>query len=452
MDIKTLVLAQKQEIIDNLKTLVSYPSMLNKEEAPYPFGKNNADCLNAALAICNDYGFATTNLDNYCGYAEIGTGEKLIGVIGHLDVVPVADGWNTPPFEATIVNDKIYGRGTSDDKGPMVCAMTAVKIVKELRPNLNKRIRLIMGSNEETGMACLAHYVKKEGHIDMGFTPDGGFPCIHGEKGMVKASFECLSEHIHNITAGIAGNVVPNKVTMDIDKDTFDTKKLDNYFSENNIKYTLTDNGDFWHLEVLGVSAHASLPQAGINAVSFAVVGLHEAGMADSFVEFYVKKIGTNTDGKGLDVDFKDQYGDLTLNIGVVSQKESVVTGTIDIRFPVTENSKHVIDTMEANMENETAKITIGGASEPLYYPTDSPLISLLYEAYVEVTGDTVNKPETMGGGTYARGINNCVAFGGVFPDAEDCHMHDSNEFVVIDELLKQTEIYVLALLKLLDA
>ena len=452
MDVKTLVLARKQEILDNLTTLVSFPSILNKDEAPFPFGKDNADCLDAALKICEGYGFKTTNLDNYCGYAEIGSGEKLIGVIGHLDVVPVADGWNTPPFTATIVNDKIFGRGTSDDKGPVACSMAALKIVQELRPNLNKRVRLVMGSNEETGSACLAYYVKKEGHIDMGFTPDGAFPCIHGEKGMLKADFECESEHIHNATAGIASNVVPNKVSMDIDKDTFDTYKLNDHFETANIKYNLTDAGNYWHLEVLGVSAHASTPEAGINAISYAVMGLSAAGLVDTFVDFYSGKIGIDTNGKGFGVDFNDDYGDLTLSIGVLSQENSTITGTIDIRFPVTENSIHVSETMTASMENEKARLIIKGASEPLYYPIDSPLISLLTEAYVEVTGDTVNKPETMGGGTYARGINNCVAFGGVFPGSEDCHMHDSNEFAVIDDLLKQTEIYVLALLKLIDA
>ena len=330
--------------------------------------------------------------------------------------------------------------------------MIALKIVQELRPNINKRIRLVMGSNEETGSACLRYYVEKEGHIDMGFTPDGAFPAVHGEKGMVRASFKCSSKYIKNMSAGIATNVVPNTVTMNITKDSFDKELLEEYFNKNNISFTLNETQDDYCLEVKGVSAHASTLDLGINAVSYAMCGLSAANMDDDFVRFYSSKIGLHTDGTGFNINFKDEYGTLTLNVGIIKQSADAITGTIDIRFPVTDNSNHVADTMIASMTNEVAILEINGKLEPLFFPEDSPLVSLLYEAYVEVTGDTVNKPETMGGGTYARGINNCIAFGAMFPGAEDCHMHDANEFVTIDDLLKQTEIYVLALLKLLDA
>ena len=150
MEIKNLVKTYENQIIENLTTLVSYPSVLDTSDAKYPFGKANADCLAAALNLCEQYGFKTKNLDNYCGYAEIGEGEELIGVIGHLDVVPVSDGWKTDPFTLTRDGNKLYGRGSSDDKGPVCCSMAALQIVKQLRPNLNKRIRLIMGCNEET--------------------------------------------------------------------------------------------------------------------------------------------------------------------------------------------------------------------------------------------------------------------------------------------------------------
>ena len=159
MNIKDMVKSRRQEIIDNITTLVSYPSVENLNEAPTPFGFENAKVLEAALKMCESYGFTTKNLDNYAGYAEMGSGEKLIGVIGHLDVVPVSDGWSTDPFTATLKDGRLYGRGTSDDKGPVVCAMIAMSIVKQLRPDMNKRVRLIMGCNEESGSRCLAHYV-----------------------------------------------------------------------------------------------------------------------------------------------------------------------------------------------------------------------------------------------------------------------------------------------------
>ena len=449
MEIKEIVKSYEPEIIEHLKTLVSYPSVLDTSDAAYPFGKANADCLAAALKMCEEYGFKTKNLDNYCGYAEIGEGDEVIGVIGHLDVVPVAEGWTYDPFTLTQVGDRLYGRGSSDDKGPVCCSMAVLKIVKDLVPNLNKRIRLIMGCNEETGSQCLAHYVEKEGHVDWGFTPDGGFPGTHGEKGMVAGSFTCETKHILNIEAGIASNVVPNKVTLVLEPNCYDEALLDAYFQENNIQYELT-HAEKDTLVVYGVSAHASMPELGINAIAKAVCALQHAKCEDPFVEFYYRTFALSTNGAGLGIDFKDAYGELTLNIGVIRQQGNQITGSIDIRFPVTMHKEDIIEPMVANCKGAT--LDIRGGIEPLFFEPTSPLVSLLYEAYVEVTHDTENKPMTMGGGTYAKGIKNTIAFGAEFPNAPDPHIHDNDEFILIEHLTKQTEIYVHALLKLLQA
>ncbi|MDD6466937.1 MAG: Sapep family Mn(2+)-dependent dipeptidase [Erysipelotrichaceae bacterium] len=446
MDIKKIVKSYEEDILTHISELVSYPSTLDKSDAKYPFGKANADCLDAALKMCEQYGFRTKNLDHYCGYAEIGSGEQLLGVVGHLDVVPVAEGWNTNPFTATKVGNRIYGRGTSDDKGPVACAMTALKIVQDLRPDMNKRIRLIMGCNEESGSECLRYYVEKEGHLDMGFTPDGAFPGVHGEKGMVQASFSCPTTHIHQIEAGIASNVVPNKVTIVLDADCYDKEKLEQYLKSHQLDYQLLEEQQTT-LIVYGTSAHASTPQLGVNAVSYALCALHEANVTDEFVQFYVNTFGTTTDGSLLQIAQKDQYGALTLNIGIVKEENHQVSGTIDIRFPVTAHAQPIVDTMSKHEH-----LHIHGFVEPLFFPEDSPLVSLLWEAYKEVTHDEKHHPETMGGGTYAKGINNCIAFGAEFPGHTDVHIHDANEFIEIEDLLTQTEIYVVALLKLLDA
>lgn len=447
MDIKKIVKSYEEEILFHVSQLVSYPSILDKSDAQYPFGKANAECLQAALKMCEDYGFNTKNLDHYCGYAEIGEGEELLGVVGHLDVVPVAEGWNTDPFTATRIGDRLYGRGTSDDKGPVACAMTALKIVKDLRPDMKKRIRLIMGCNEESGSECLSYYVQKEGHLDMGFTPDGAFPGVHGEKGMIGATFSCPSTHIHHIEAGVASNVVPNKVTIVLDSNCYDQTKLKQYFQNHQLEYQSQDNDNLTTLVVYGVSAHASTPHLGINAVSHALCALDAAGVQDEFVSFYVNTFGTTTDGSLLNIACSDQYGALTLNIGVIKEEDHIITGTIDIRFPVTLHSQSLVNTMVQHSE-----ITVHSTVEPLFFPEDSPLVSLLWSAYKEVTHDEEHRPETMGGGTYAKGIQNCIAFGAEFPGHADVHIHDANEFIEIEDLLTQTEIYVVALLKLLEA
>lgn len=452
MDIKALVQSKEQEIIDHITKLVSYPSTLHTDEAPYPFGRSNAECLKAALEICEAYGFHTVNLDHYCGYAEIGEGDEVIGVIGHLDVVPTGEGWDSDPFTVTARDGKLYGRGTSDDKGPVACSMAALAIVKQLRPQLNKRIRLIMGCNEESGSRCLAHYVEKEGHIDYGFTPDGSFPGCHGEKGMVAAQFSCPTQQILSIHGGQASNVVPNKVTLTVKKGSYDADKLAQYFQHHNIGYTATESDETVHMVITGTSAHASMPELGVNAISYAICGLKEAGMQDPFVDFYAEKIGLGYHGESLGIDYQDDYGKLTMNIGMIEQDGQTIRGTIDIRFPITDHSEHIANGIRHALRDRTlGAIDITGQVEPLYFPLDNPLVSVLLEAYREVTNDTESKPITMGGGTYAKGIRNCIAFGAEFPHDEDVHMHDANEFIPIENLTKQTEIYVRALLKLLD-
>ena len=178
MDVKSMVEGYREELVKRLGTLVSINSEEGTPEADAPFGAGPRDALQAALKMCAADGFQTVNLENYAGYAEIGAGKECIGIVGHLDVVPahMEDGWNTDPFEMTEKDGVLYGRGVSDDKGAVVASMIALKVIKDMQIPLTKRIRLIMGTNEETGSKGLAYYVKKEGSVDYGFTPDGDFP------------------------------------------------------------------------------------------------------------------------------------------------------------------------------------------------------------------------------------------------------------------------------------
>lgn len=450
MTIKERVESYKDEMLDNLSQLVSYDSKEDLSDPAYPFGKVNADCLKKALEICEGYGFRTKNLDNYCGYAEIGEGEQVIGMLAHLDIVPAGEGWNSDPFVMVIDGDKAIGRGTSDDKGPACAAMIAMRIIRDMQLPLNKRIRLIFGLNEESGSRCLAHYVEKEGHIDMGFTPDGAFPGIHGEKGLLAAHFECPSEKIVSMNGGVATNVVCAHCVIEYIPEGVDSQKLMDYFKEKGIAADLKHNLTTDVLDVKGKAAHGSHPSAGINAAAFAMEALKQAGMVDPFVDFYTKHIGMHFDGEGIGCACADEYGALTMCNGIVSGKDQMISGTIDIRFPVTKSGKQIYAMIESASLDE-GRIILDSLTEPLYFPIDSPLVSKLLKAYQKVTGDLETKPIVMGGGTYAKGIHNCIAFGGGFPGSEDSHAHDCNEFTLISNLLKQTEIYVEALRSLLE-
>lgn len=453
MEIKARVAGYRDELVSRLGRLVAINSAEGEHTEDAPFGEGPKKALVTALDMLQKDGFRTVNLDNYAGYAEIGEGDRVIGIVGHLDVVParMEDGWNSDPFTMVEKDGILYGRGVSDDKGAVAASMIALKVLVDSGVKLNKRIRLIMGTNEETGSRGLAYYVRYEGSVDYGFTPDGDFPAIHGEKGIMSGTIQSRSTNLIDIKGGTAHNIVCSSCYAVVRKNSYSTKKLDDYFNNLSIPYTVEDQGDDTvKITVKGKAAHASTPQKGINAISHLLVGLQSAGFQDPFTRFYCSRIGTATDGSGLNGACSDEYGALTLNNGVISMKDGVVTGSIDIRFPVTMTGRQVIKQMDGRLENEDGAVKLETDAEPLFFPVDSPLVACLSSAYEEVTGDHEHKPMVIGGGTYAKGIDNTIAFGCAFPD-KDYHIHDANEWVTVDELLLQAEIYVRGIEKLLE-
>lgn len=447
--VKEKLAGYREELINRLGELVAVNSEMGQAEDGAPFGKGPKEVLQKALKMLEDDGFKTVNLDNYIGYGEMGEGEKLVGIVGHLDVVPAAkeDGWDTDPFIMTEKDGVLYGRGVSDDKGAVVASMMAMKAIREAGIPLKKRFRLIMGTNEESGSLCLAHYVGKEGGLDYGFTPDGEFPLVYGEKGMISAKYVCNKSDIIDIEGGTVSNVVCKTCSVVVKKCSFSNKALEDYFNNNSLDYSIEPEGDNVRITVDGVAAHASTPELGRNAISYLMDGLRVAGFQDPFVSFYCDHFGLETNGRSTGVYCSDEYGELTLNTGVVHMKDGVIEGTIDIRFPVTYNAKQVVKQWQDHMKDENGEIIVNHTTEPLFYPVDSPLITTLMEAYQEETGDMESKPLVIGGGTYAKGISNTVAFGCAFPGNDYC-IHNVNEWVKVEELMKQAEIYAAAILK----
>lgn len=449
--VKELVEKYRGEMLERLAGLVSVKSVLGEPEDGAPFGKGPRAALDKALGYMREDGFTAVDVDHVAGYAEMGEGSQCIGIVGHLDVVPAAksDGWDTDPFTMTEKDGRLYGRGVSDDKGAVVASMTAMKVLRDMNVPLTKRIRLIMGTNEESGSKGLEHYVEKYGSVDYGFTPDGDFPLVYGEKGRIAAVYRSKKTNIRDIEGGTVENVVCKTCSITVDKASFSNKTLSDYLNDNDLQYAMEENGDTVKITVTGVAAHASTPELGRNAISYLLCGLRAAGFQDPFVSFYCDHFGLETDGKSAGAACSDDYGALTLNNGVIHMQDGVIEGTIDIRFPVTMHARQVIKLWEPHMEDDNGVIEVKETTEPLFYPTDSPLVSSLMAAYQEVTGDTKTQPLVIGGGTYAKDIDNTVAFGCAFP-GRDYRIHNTNEWVDIDELLKQTEIYVAALMKLL--
>ena len=441
MEVRQFVEENLEAMKQDLKELVSYNSVNGKDEKP--FGSANRKVLEHALRMMEDKGLRTENVDYYCGYGEVGEGDQLIGILAHLDIVPAGEGWKHDPFDLQEEDGFLYGRGVSDDKGAAVASMYALKYLIQENYPFQKRVRLILGCNEETGSECIRHYVEKHGHIDYGFTPDGNFPGIYAEKGMFEAKVVGHDTRILSIQGGEASNVVNKKVVCTLPLNSFDEEAFKRYLQEHEMPFDY-EKDEVIHVTVHGISAHASMPDLGKNAISHLLEALYHAGFEDPFVSWFHAHFALEVHGETLGFEaIRDDISDTTINFGVIGKKDDDLIMTLDMRFPVKTNTEKVAELMKISDEHN--EIIVEELVEPLYFDIDSPMIKALKKAYVDVTGDDKTEMEAIGGGTYAKSIHNCIAFGCEFI-GENNHIHDLDECLSIDSFKKQVELYVAAI------
>lgn len=456
----------KDEIIEKTQELIRIPSVYSKsDDVSKPFGENANKALDYILDLGKNLGFRTKNLDGYCGYIEFGKGEELIGIIGHLDVVPEGEGWTFPPFSATISDNKIFGRGAIDDKGPVISSLYAMKAVME-NCKVHKRVRLILGLNEEKDWNCIKHYKEVEEMPTFGFSPDADFPCIYAEKSILNCSINMKYENpdssiqIKEIDCNNnALNVVPKFCSMIF---TIDESKIMMQDFIENIKKIITKNNfeiDIYKISEQelkltshGVQAHGAHPDLGVNAISRLVVILNQIckqyDISNELFDFFNLYIGTEYDGKSLGINVEDESGKLTLNVGHLSLKDSVLEMEMNLRIPIHTSACVVKESFIKHCSlYQNLNFCEKHNTPSLYIPKDNILITTLCNIFNE-TAHSKAEPIAIGGATYARAFKNCVSFGANFPDHKDmCHQTD--EFIDIDVLLLSCKIYAKAIVKL---
>lgn len=458
----------KDEIIEKTQELIRIPSVYSNSNDPLkPFGENANKALEYILDLGKKLGFRTKNLDGYCGYIEFGEGEELIGIVGHLDVVPEGEGWTFPPFSATISDNKIFGRGAVDDKGPVISSLYAMKAVME-NCKIHKRVRLILGLNEEKDWKCIKHYKEIEEIPNFGFSPDADFPCIYAEKSILNCSLSMKYENSNPFSTiqikeidckNNALNVVPKFCSTII---TIDESKIKMQNFIENIKELITKNN--FEIDVYkmgeqqlkltshGVQAHGAHPDLGINAISRLIVILSQIfkqyNASNELFDFFNRYIGTEYDGKSLGIHVEDESGKLTLNVGHLSLKDSRLEMGMNIRIPIHTS----VDFVKENFLKycnlyPNLNFCDKHHTPALYIPKDNILITTLCKIFHEVTNLDAD-PIAIGGATYARAFKNCVSFGANLPGHKDmCHQTD--EFIDIDNLILSCKIYAKAIVEL---
>ncbi len=453
MDAKlnAIIESMHDEMIDTLQKWIRVPSVKGEAAPGAPFGKEVRSMLDMALADCEQMGFKTQNFDGYIAHADLGEGsdEDALAILAHLDVVPEGDGWKYPPYGAVIENGRMYGRGTSDDKGPAVAALYAMKAVKDAGIPLRRKVRLILGCDEESGWEDIAHYNKVATMPRMGFSPDASYPIINIEKGICRLELHgVLSNEGLQVIAfnnGERPNVIPGRASALVAGDAATVAQAEAAAKKLDIpaEVQLTDKGV--SITVTGISGHAAYPETARNANGEMLLLLRELGVQGDLC-LLADKIGLDYKGEGLEVSVSDGIsGYLTCNLGIIRAGEGGVYATLDIRYPVMTNPDMIIKNVSASLPG--MRVEAMEVKEPHHVPAGSELVQNLLDAYHEVTGYE-RKCLYTGGGTYARSLQEGVAFGASFPQDEDL-AHQANEYADIEGLYKNIKIFALAIVKL---
>ncbi|MFR0496762.1 dipeptidase [Limosilactobacillus reuteri subsp. suis] len=433
---------EQKAAVKTLERLISVPSYNQPAEEGAPFGKGIRNALDEMMKICDELSFKTyEDPDGYYGYAEVGSGDKIFGVICHLDTVPAGDlgKWKHNPFKGTVINDAVYGRGSQDDKGPGIAALYAVKALRDQGYHFNQRIRFIYGTDEEILWRGIAEYNKKEAPIDSGISPDAEFPLIYAEKGLQQSYLVGPGTDQLKLNLKNAFNAVPDSAVYDGPKQDEVKVALDKHGFE----YTSDDNS----ITVIGKSVHAMMAPKGTNAVLRLAIALDDV-FDFKPLDFIGKLFKEGATGSNVLGDVRDESGQLTFNISSLEINENETRMQIDLRIPVTVDRDNLLAKLSKQVAAYDLKYVHFDYLAPLYVPKDSKLVRTLMKVYKEQTGDVDAEPQISGGATFARTMNNCVAFGGMLPTTPD-YMHQANEQWPLSDMYKAMEIYAQAIKKL---
>lgn len=455
----------REEMVSDLYSLVRRKSVAGIPEEGAPFGTGVAEAYACMMSLAEREGFDTFDVDGYGGHIDFGDSEEdgIMGILCHLDVVAEGSGWSCDPFGGEVRDGVMYGRGTLDDKGPTIAAFYAMKALKDCGIQPKKKVRMILGLDEETESAGMKYYMQKVKMPDFAIVPDSDFPLVNGEKGIL--IFDLAKKtgkpeqggiSLRRLWGGNAPNMVPDTASAVIfsEKGYDEVRGAAEAFSEQTgHSVTIKTRGKSLEITCTGKSAHGAMPWKGINAISILMKFLENitfncAGVND-FISFYNRYIGFEIDGASIGCGLEDQVsGKLVWNTGKIIMEQEVISITVNVRCPISFSDEDVYQAIHPAIEEYDIGIVKSMYKPPLYYPTDSEIVQTLLSVYREHTGDEESQPLVIGGGTYAREMKNAIAFGALYPGDPDI-MHEADECISIDRLILTSKIYADAIYRL---
>lgn len=465
--------ARKAELIAATQGFLRIKSVLDPETAREgaPFGEGIRQALDYALEVCRQAGMQVKDVDGYAGHAEFGSGDELIGILSHVDVVPEGEGWSSPPYAAEIVDGKLVARGAIDDKGPTMAAIFAVRLVLELGLPLSKRVRLIFGTDEESSWQCVERYFASEEMPAMGFTPDADFPLIYAEKGLTDLALrqswdQYAAQHLVDsapidgklvaFSAGRRMNMVPDKAEAILQPSALTAAQIAEryrrYLQQTGLSGEVQIGEEQVVLHMEGRSVHGMDPGKGVNAgteLLHFLATLKLDARAEQYIGFADRYLYRQHGGEALGIAHHDEeMGALTLNTGVLQyEAEGDASFRLNIRYPHSQSFEQWSAVLEKHGEEAGFSLEVAEHLPPHRVDPQHPLVTTLQRVYTEQTGEEA-KIIAIGGATYGRSLDVGVAFGPLFPGRPDS-AHQRDEHILVDDLVRVTAIYAQAIYEL---
>ena len=451
----------RDEMIRDLAALIRIPSVKSAPQEGAPFGPECARALQHTLARAQEMGFATNNLDNYIGYADMGQGDTLFGILAHLDVVPEGDGWQHPCFGAEIQDGKMYGRGTLDDKGPALSSLYAMAAIQAAGIPLRRRVRLLLGTDEESGWGDIDHYREQDVLPDMAISPDGEYPLVNVEMGILGGQIEGEWNHpqtgvrLLSIAGGTRPNVVPGSASALLSglSAAEVESKAAALCTQTGILFEISQQDEAVAVRAIGQGAHASRPETGRNAICGLLQLLAALPFGADAGGTVLQSLARcfpvqGHDGAAAGIAMRDQISRaLTCNLGLIQGGEGRLVATLDLRIPVTASPERIIHLLGLHTGLRATQLSF---TAPHVVPENSELVQTLLRVYAQETGKEAYCM-AIGGGTYARAIENAVTFGCLFPGEKDT-MHQPEEAVLLDHYILNAKILAVAIAQLCGA
>ncbi|ACJ29029.1 Peptidase M20A, peptidase V [Shewanella piezotolerans WP3] len=404
----------------------------------------------------------------------LGQQDDKVGVITHGDVQPANPAlWQQSPYQLDMTSQpgKLIGRGTEDDKGPIVTAMYAMKSIKDSQIKLNKRIELMVYMAEESNWEPLKAFLKTYTPANINITIDAEYPVVTAEKGWSKIEFVIPSVDVEAANKGAAtlkrfsggyfGSQVPQQAQAEIsfaDKGLIQQLKVASK-TQSGMTYRFEQNGSTVVIYADGKAAHSSTPEDGVNAVTHLaqLLAIHQwpkntASLTQQFIHemigmgIYAEKFG--------DIAYKDDFmGPMSLAPTIVKAGKQGTQVMINLRRPIGKTPERLDSQTYEALERWQEKHQVRLAKIETYWGKpmvmqDAPHLNTLLDVYSHFTGVKNPQPVAIGGSTNSKLFPNALSFGPAMPGVEYTG-HTENEFITYEQFMLNLKMYSAAFIEL---